>query len=146
MISFNVIICFGQNNDAIPPPPPPYNSNDSSIVDDRIWTKVEQEAQFPRGNEGWRNFLIKNLQSNKIAKFIHIPDSVGTVFHKVLLKFVVSKDGTINDITVESSTNDYCSTEAIRVIKLSPKWIPAYQNGRDVNAYRIQPLTFAFAK
>jgi protein TonB len=113
-------------------------------VDDKIWLKVEQEAEFPGGNDGWRNFLVNNLRIDSIADFINVPDSLKSISHSVILKFIVSKDGSLKEIGIEKSTNPYCAMEAVRVMKLSPKWIPAYQNRRTVNAYRRQPFTFYF--
>lgn len=145
IVFFNTLVCMSQNTEAVSPPPPskttkPIFSDD----EDKIWTKVEQEAVFPGGNEGWRNFLVANLKIDSIADFIHAPDSLESISHSVILRFIVSKDGSLKEISVEKTTNPYCAMEAMRVMKLSPKWIPAYQNGRTVMAYRRQPFTFYF--
>lgn len=114
------------------------NNGDSVEVDSRIFTKAEVEAAFPGGNEGWRNFLVKNLNAD-------VPGNNGSPagLYAVIAKFIVRKDGTIDDIKLENSVGYGMDEEVIRVISKSGKWIPAQQNGRNVNAYRRQPITFA---
>ena len=58
--------------------------------------------------------------------------------------FMVGSDGNISDIRLYRSVEYSLDEEAIRLIKQSPKWEPAFQNGRKVNAYRRQPITFSF--
>ncbi len=60
----------------------------------------------------------------------------------VIVKFVVSKNGSISEIGCENDPGYGMCQEAVRVIKASQKWTPAIQNGRNVNAYRRQPITF----
>jgi len=59
-----------------------------------------------------------------------------------VVKFVVSKDGSLSDITCENDPGFGICDEAKRVIKKTKAWTPAIQNGRNVNAYRRQPITF----
>ena len=54
----------------------------------------------------------------------------------------MSKDGTISDVQAESKHGFGMEAEAVKIIKRGPKWSPALQNGRNVNAYRRQPITF----
>jgi protein TonB len=54
----------------------------------------------------------------------------------------VDKEGNISDVRPLSSHGFGMEEEAMRVIKKGPKWSPAVQNGRQVKAYRKQPITF----
>jgi len=56
--------------------------------------------------------------------------------------FIVSKDGSISDVVAETKFGYGMEAEAVKIIKKGPKWTPALQNGRNVNAYRRQPITF----
>jgi protein TonB len=110
-------------------------------VDDdegKIFTKVEVEAGFPGGDRAWRNYLEKNLNTE-------VPGENGAPEGNltVIVKFVVSKDGSLSDITCETDPGYGICQEAIRVIKRTKNWTPAIQNGRNVNAYRRQPITFS---
>jgi periplasmic protein TonB len=57
----------------------------------------------------------------------------------------VDKGGNISDVKALTSHGYGMEEEAVRAIKRGPKWTPAIQNGRNVNAYRQQPITFVVA-
>ncbi|MEO5890934.1 MAG: energy transducer TonB [Ferruginibacter sp.] len=105
--------------------------------EDKIFTKVENEAQFPGGQQAWIRYLQKNLNANAPVENGAPP---GT--YQVIVKFIVSKDGSISDVNAESKHGFGMEDEAVKIIKRGPKWTPALQNGRNVNAYRRQPITF----
>lgn len=113
------------------------NPTDSAEVDLRIFTKVEHEAEFPGGLEGWKKFLMKNLNPE-------VPGNNGAPagLYTIIVRFVVKKDGSLDDIQLENSEGYGMDAEVKRVIAKSGQWIPAVQNGRKVNAYRRQPITF----
>ena len=112
----------------------------TEIEPDKTYTAVEVEASFPGGNDGWRKFLVKNLNGNVPGNH-NAP--VGR--YTVTLNFVVDKDGSISNITAtDPGYGTYA--EAIRVLKLSPKWKPGIQNGRLVKSWRRQNITFDVAK
>ena len=101
------------------------------------FTKVEVEAGFPGGDAAWRNYLQKNLNTEVPAD-----NGAGEGTYTVVVKFVVSKDGSLSQIECETDPGFGVCQEAIRVIKRTKNWTPAIQNGRNVNAYRRQPITF----
>ena len=102
-----------------------------------IFIKVEVEAQFAGGDNAWKKFLERNLNGN-----VPVDNGAGPGVYKVVLQFVVSKDGRISDIKPLTAHGFGMETEAIRVIKKAPNWTPAIQNGKQVNAYRTQPIIF----
>jgi len=55
---------------------------------------------------------------------------------------VVDKEGNVSDVKPLTSHGYGMEDEAVRVIKKGPQWKPAIQNGRNVKAYRRQPITF----
>lgn len=114
--------------------PPPY---DTTKTDDRIFTKVDVEAAYPGGEEAWRNYLIKNLNAN-----VPVDNGAPSGKFTVIVRFVVSKDGTLSDVRAENSLGYGMDQEVVRIIKKSGRWTPAEQNNRKVNAYRRQPVTF----
>ena len=103
----------------------------------KIYSKVEYEAEFPGGISAWSEYLQKHLKANVPIKK-RAP--IGT--YNVIVRFIVSRDGTISDVVAETDFGYGMEEEVIRVIKKGPRWIPASQNGRTVNAYRRQPVTF----
>jgi periplasmic protein TonB len=105
--------------------------------DNQIFEKVEVEAKFQGGDAGWKKYLERNLNANAPVDN-GAPEGTYTVY----VQFVVSKDGSISDVKALTNHGYGMEAEAIRVIKKGPNWTPAIQNGRSVNAYRKQPITF----
>lgn len=118
----------------VPPPPPAF---DSTKTDDRIFTKVDVEAAYPGGDEAWRSFLIKNLNAN-----VPVDNGSPSGKYTVIVKFIVSRDGTLSGVEPETRLRYGMEEEVLRIIKKSGRWTPAEQNNRKVNAYRRQPITF----
>jgi hypothetical protein len=110
---------------------------DNGMVIDSVFTREAKEAQFPGGSKGWRTFLERNLNPN-----VPVNQKAPAGIYNVRIKFIVQKDGSITDISAETSYGYGMEEEVIRVITRGPKWIPAIQYGRKVKAYRIQPVTF----
>lgn len=105
--------------------------------ENKIFEKVEIEATFKGGESAWRKYLERNL--NPSAPVDNgAPEGMYTVY----VQFVVSKDGSISDVKALTKHGYGMEDEAVRVIKKGPAWTPAIQNGRSVNAYRKQPITF----
>ena len=109
--------------------------------ENKIFTKVEVEADFPGGQKAWARYLQSNLNAQTPADNA-APEGTYTV----IVKFIVSRDGSISDVAAETSFGYGMEAEAVKVIKKGPKWTPALQNGRNVNAYRRQPITFVVAE
>ena len=102
-----------------------------------MFTREENEATFPGGDAGWRQYLQKNLNAS-----VAVDNRAPAGKYKAVVKFIVTKDGTLKDIYAETYHGYGIEQEVIRIIKNGPKWIPAVQYGRNVNAYRRQPVTF----
>ena len=108
---------------------------------DKIFDKVEIEPSFPGGASNWKMFLMKHLDASVPLKK-KAPE--GT--YPTVIQFVVDKEGNITNIKPLTKHGYGMEEEAIRVIKAGPKWVPAFQNGKKVNAYRNQPITFILGK
>ncbi len=101
-------------------------------------TKVEQDATFPGGSKAWFSFLQKELRPN-----VPVNKGAPAGTYNVVARFVISTDGSVEDISSETNFGYGMEDELIRVIRKSPKWIPAIlMNGQPVRAFRRQPLTF----
>ena len=101
------------------------------------FTKVEEEATFPGGNAAWRNFLEKNLNAS-----VPSDNDAPAGLYKVIIRFIIDKDGSTSGINAETKEGFGMEQEAIRVIQASGKWVPAVQNGRPIKAYRRQPISY----
>ncbi len=105
--------------------------------ENKIFDKVEIEASFPGGDSKWRQYLERNA-NGQVATDNGAPEGTYTT----VVQFVVDKEGNISDVRSLTNHGYGMEEEAIRVIKKGPKWSPAVQNGRQVKAYRKQPITF----
>ncbi|HUS02642.1 MAG TPA: energy transducer TonB [Chitinophagaceae bacterium] len=94
---------------------------------------VEIEAKF-KGN--WGAYVQKEIEKN-IDELIDA-GATGTC----IVKFVVSKDGSVSNVEAITMKGTKLAEVAVNAIRKGPKWIPAIQNGMQVNAYRQQPVTF----
>ena len=93
------------------------------------------ESEFPGPTGAWSRFLIKNFNYPPAAQSKGIQ---GTV----IVSFTIGIDGRVQDEFLSKSVEFTLDDEAIRLIKQSPKWIPATQNGRKVKSYKRQPVQF----
>jgi protein TonB len=104
--------------------------------EDKVFTKVEIEASFPGGDAGWARYVKKAIESN-IDELTEAGVS-GTC----RVRFIVSKDGTVSNVEALTMKGTKLAEVAVNAIRKGPAWKPAQQNGRYVNAYREQPITF----
>jgi len=102
--------------------------------DDLPFKKVEIEAQFPGGPQAWQRYIQKAI----MAQMDEFSDAdYGTC----TIQFIVDKDGNVSDVKATTMAGSRLAEIAVNAIRKGPKWTPAMQNGRNVNAYRIQPVT-----
>ena len=109
--------------------------------ENKVFNKVEVEASFPGGEAAWRRYLQNNLDANT-----PIDNGAPEGTYSVIVRFIVSRDGSISDVVAETKYGYGMEAEAVKIIKKGPKWTPALQNGRNVNAYRRQPITFVVSE
>ncbi len=101
----------------------------------KVFDVVEQMPQFPGGMPA----LMKWLQDNmKYPKEAQDAKQQG----RVIVSFVVEKDGSITNVRVVKSVTPALDEEAIRVVKAMPKWNPGMQNGEPVRVNYTVPISF----
>ncbi|HTD39207.1 MAG TPA: M56 family metallopeptidase [Mucilaginibacter sp.] len=102
---------------------------------DKVFTVVEQAPSFPGGLDKFYSFLGANIKYPVKAK-------ENKVEGKVFLSFVIEEDGSLSNMKILRDIGYGCGKEAVRVMKLSPKWIPGVQNGKKVRVQYNLPITF----
>lgn len=100
---------------------------------------VEQPPQFPGGEKELMKWLNTNIKYPLIALERGIEG-------RVILRFIVSADGSVSGVEVQRSLDPSCDREAVRVVKNMPKWNPGKQNGQAVPVYYTVPVLFKIAK
>lgn len=115
----------------------PCLAQDSLRAKSIVFNTVEKEAEFTGGQEAWVKFLMKNLNPD-----VPVDNEAPSGRYTVLAKFIVDKSGAVRDVAFQTHFGYGMEQEVLRIMRISPYWIPAMQNERSVNAYRIQPITF----
>jgi protein TonB len=103
--------------------------------DDRIFDVVEENAQFPGGDEACMKWLQEHIKYPQIC----IEQNVQG---RVQVGFVVNRDGSIVDVKILRSPDPNLSKEAERVVKMMPKWKPARQGNKTVRSRFNLPVNF----
>ena len=102
---------------------------------DEIFKSVEQPPTFPGGDAALMKYLSSHLQYPTMAQENNIQG-------KVIVQFVVEKDGHVGDVKVVRSVDKDLDREAIRVCKSLPKFTPGRQNGQAVGVWYTLPVNF----
>ena len=101
----------------------------------KVFDVVEQMPQFPGGPQALFEYLSKNIKYPVVAEENGIQG-------RVIVTFVVERDGSITDVKVAKSVDPSLDKEAMRVVKSMPNWIPGKQNGSAVRVKYTVPVTF----
>ncbi|HEU5366472.1 MAG TPA: energy transducer TonB [Hanamia sp.] len=99
-----------------------------------VLEKVEVEASFPGGPQAWTKYITNAIKDN-IDKLRR--SDYGTC----IIRFIVDTKGRVSDVKAMTMKKSRLAKIAIDAISNGPTWNPAQQNGKFVNAYRLQPVT-----
>jgi len=138
-----MVIRFGQvhyNNPAIKAICVPYSSSEfNENNNDPIFAAVQQPPSFPGGPQAFKDFLNNNL-------IYPSQDKIKDIEGRVIVMFVVEKDGTISQLNILRSPDDSMSKEALRLMHICPKFNPGTQNGQPVRVQYTVSVTFSLNK
>ena len=112
--------------------------NESANDNDSIYNVVSENAEFPGGNMAASNWISKNMTYPEECRKQGIEG-------RVVIKFVVNKDGSIVDAEAVKSPHPALAAEALRVVKSMPKWKPAKEGGKVVRSRFNIPIMFRLA-
>ncbi len=106
-----------------------------SASDNRVFTAVERQPDFPGGINAFYTYLGQNI--------IYPPNAaINRIQGRVFVGFVVEKDGILSDIKILRGVSSEIDSEAIRVVARSPRWLPGMVNGRQVRAQYTVVIAF----
>jgi protein TonB len=101
----------------------------------KVFDVVEQMPEFPGGQGALFEYLTKNTRYPAVAEENGIQG-------RVIVTFVVERDGSITDVKVAKGVDPSLDKEAMRVVRSMPKWIPGKQNGTSVRVKFTVPVLF----
>ena len=110
------------------------NINSHETAHDSPFMPIEIEAEFPGGPLAWQRFIQKAINS-QLDEFTESDYGTCTV------QFIVDKEGRVSNVQALDMKGSKLAEIAVNSIRKGPRWTPAQQNGRYVNAPRIQPVT-----
>ena len=131
-VRFTLPVTFHLNGDA---PKQATEVKQPEATDDKIFQVVEDQPEFPGGMEGLMKHLSKEIKYPKEAQ------EKGTQ-GRVIVQFVVRKDGSITDAKIMKPVDPLLDAEALRVVSEMPNWIPGKQRGEAVNVRFTLPVMF----
>lgn len=105
------------------------------VEENKIFDVVEQMPAFPGGPAALMKFLSENIHYPTVA-------AENGVQGRVVVGFVVEKDGSITDVNILKGQDPSLDREALRVVKSMPNWIPGKQNGSSVRVKYQVPVMF----
>lgn len=111
------------------------NTSESSVVDNKVYSVVEQMPNFPGGEAALLEYISANLKYPQSALE---QGTQGTV----MLRFVVTGTGGIGEVQILKGLDPDCDDEAKRVVKSLPKFNPGMQQGRPVSVWYTTPVRF----
>lgn len=109
-------------------------ANDAT-AEEEVFLFVEQEAEFPGGLDALSKYLSANLTYPQEARDANVEG-------KVIVQFVIEKNGKVSNIKVLRDIGSGCGEEAVRVIKGMPRWKPGQQRGKPVRCQFTLPVNF----
>lgn len=109
--------------------------NATTANEDTIYGKVDKNAEYPGGTEALMKFMMTNLKYPETCRKEGIQG-------RVVIKFVVNTDGSIVDMEEVRSPHADLTAEAMRIIKMMPKWTPATVGGKTIRSRFNLPVMF----
>lgn len=107
----------------------------ATAASDEVLEVAEEMPQFPGGQGAMIEWIQKNIKYPEAAKHL-------TKTERVMVKFIVTKDGSVKDAKVVRSVNPELDKEALRLVRKMPKFTPGKQDGKPVNVAYILPIAF----
>jgi protein TonB len=108
---------------------------DLIIEDEEVYENVGVDPQFPGGDAAFANFIKSAVVYPELAAEM---GEQGIVY----VKFVVNRDGSIEQVSIRQGVSEALDKEAQRVVKKMPNWIPGEQNGKKVRVSYTLPISF----
>ena len=105
------------------------------VEETKIFTVVEQMPMYPGGDAALMGYLRDNIKYPTVA-------AENGVQGRVVVGFVVERDGSITDVNILRGVDPSLDREAMRVVKSMPRWNPGKQNGSGVRVKYQVPVSF----
>ncbi|MCX6287991.1 MAG: TonB family protein [Bacteroidetes bacterium] len=102
---------------------------------DKAYKKIEKQPEFPGGTTNLFRFLLENIKYPQKALTMKLKG-------KVLVGFTINSDGSVDNVEAMRGIGGGCDEEAVRVVKLMPKWKPGEDQGKPIDVSMVLPIKF----
>jgi protein TonB len=102
----------------------------------QAYKRIEKQPEYPGGTGAMFRFLMENIRYPQKARADKIEG-------RVIISFTVKTDGSVADVETMRGIGGGCDEEAIRVVKLMPKWKPGEDQGKRINVAMVLPVKFS---
>ncbi len=109
-----------------------YEDDDSEI----IYVDCDSVAKFPGGTDALFEFFAENIQFPAALREVHVEGHV-------YVQFNVEKDGSLTNVRLLRDLHPDCGEEALRLVSIMPKWIPASYKGEPIVTTIVLPISFS---
>ena len=110
-----------------------FGAPDGNNQSSKVYDIPETMPEFPGGTQALMEYIRNNIKW---------PSDEPDIQGRVIVSFVVEKDGSVSNAKVVKSVHPAFDAEALRVVNGMPKWIPGKQNGEPVNTKYVMPVIF----
>jgi len=107
-------------------------------VENKIFMVVEQMPEYPGGDDAMMKFIQKNIRYPDVERMNDIQG-------RVVVGFVIDEEGYLSDISIKKGVSKGIDEEALRVVKLFPRFKPGKQKGEPVKVAFVLPIMFKLA-
>ena len=104
----------------------------------KVFASVQQVPQFNGGFNAFAQYLAKSIKYPAGSREKGVQG-------RVIIRFIVETDGSLSDVTIVRGVAADIDNEALRVMRLSPKWLPGIENGKQVRVQYSVPISFTLA-
>jgi len=101
----------------------------------KVYTAVEQNPEFPGGYKKMNSFIDDNNTLKSATK---------SARGSIVISFIIERNGSISAIKIEKGFTPEADAEAVRIMKLSPKWKPGLLNGKTARVKYTLPIKFGY--
>ena len=105
------------------------------VIDSKVFEVVEKMPEYPGGQDALMTFLAQNIKYPAAA-------AENNIQGRVIVKFVVNKEGKVEQAEILRGVDPAIDKEALRVVNTMPQWIPGEQLGKKVSVYFVLPISF----
>jgi TonB family protein len=136
IVSAAIASCTNSKNTMPAPPPPPPPPEASAPAGNQVYDSVDVMPEYPGGNEALVKYISDNIRYPEEAR-------KSSTQGKVLVSFVVEKDGSVDNVKVLRGVDSLIDSEALRVVRTLPDFEkPGIREGKNVAVKYILPISF----